>query len=155
MSSLVFFLNFEFTDPLLTCFFWDSSFKNFDPHPAKWWVHNSVLNPKHSIPILKSSVLVSMRIQIQLQLFTSIWIQIQGAKPMRVRLCRHKKLDFLNIPTSFWKTGNQVYLLLLVNLYTPWSGSRSAFLIRIRIRIQDSQINADPNPEYCLNRFLW
>jgi hypothetical protein len=46
------------------------------------------------------SVLVSMRIRIQLSI--SMWIRIQGAKPMRtmrfririlVRLCRQKKLN--------------------------------------------------------------
>ncbi len=37
--------------------------------------------------------------------------------------------------------GNQVYLLILVNLHSPVFGSESAF--RIRIRILDSQINAD------------
>jgi hypothetical protein len=41
-------------------------------------------------------------------------------------------------------TGNQVYLLKLVSVHAP--GSRSAF--SIRIRIQDSQLNADPDPQH-------
>jgi hypothetical protein len=43
---------------------------------------------------------------------------------------------------------------LLVNFgyfHAPGSGSGSAFPIRIRICIQDSQINADPDPQHCLD----
>jgi len=51
-----------------------------------------------------------------------------------------------NIPTKvqkpFWKARNQVYLWSLVNFDAPGSGSASAF--PIRLRIQDSQMNADP-----------
>jgi hypothetical protein len=49
------------------------------------------------------------------------------------------------------KAGNQVYmlnLLILVNFHAPKSGSAFS----IRIRTQDSQINADPDPQYWFNR---
>ncbi len=43
-----------------------------------------------------------MRIRIRIQLFTSMRIRIQGAKPMRIhtdpdpgQISRHKKLDFV------------------------------------------------------------
>jgi hypothetical protein len=88
------------------------------------------------------SALVSMRIWIRIQLFTSMQIQIRirirGAKPIRVqvRLCSHKKLDFDLKYTSvgenlFWKAWNQVYLLILVNFLPPGSGSRRAIAMRI------------------------
>jgi hypothetical protein len=44
----------------------------------------------------------------------------------------------------FRKVGNQVYLLILVNFHAPGSGS--AF--QKRIRIQNSQINADPDQQH-------
>ncbi len=76
-----------------------------------------------------------------------------------VKLSHHKKLTFymkntlyvfnrpLNIPTKvqkpYWKSGVQSFcLLILAHFLAP--GSRSIFLIRIRI--QESQINADPEP---------
>ncbi len=37
---------------------------------------------------------------------------------------------------------------LIVNSYAPGSRPGSAFPIRIWIRIQDSQINADPDPQH-------
>jgi hypothetical protein len=43
--------------------------------------------------------------------------------------------------------GNQVYLLILVNFHAP--GSESECDSPIRIRIQDSQINADLDGERC------
>ncbi len=45
------------------------------------------------------------------------------------------------------RTGSQVYWLIFVNFYAPWSGS--AFPTRIQIR--NSQINADldPDPQQC------
>ncbi len=56
-----------------------------------------------------------------------------------------------NIPTKvqkpFWKAGNQVYSIILVNFHVPWSESGSASPIRIRIR--DSHINTGPDPKSC------
>jgi hypothetical protein len=41
-------------------------------------------------------------------------------------------------------SGNKVYFLILVNLHAPRFGSGSPFLIQIQIKIQYSQMNADP-----------
>ncbi len=49
-----------------------------------------------------------------------------------------------NIP----QTGNQIYLWIFASFHAPRSGS--VFPIRILIRIQNSQINADPDPQHCL-----
>ncbi len=43
---------------------------------------------------------------------------------------------------SFWKAENQAYLLILAN--APGYG----IAFQIRIRIQDNQINADPDPQH-------
>ncbi len=74
------------------------------------------------------SALVSM--QIRIQLFISMRICIQGTKPMRIRILsrlyshKNEKYRYLtvgdrekNISTkvrknTFWKAGNQVYLLI-------------------------------------------
>ncbi len=47
------------------------------------------------------------------------------------------------IKKPFWKAEGQICFLILVNLHAPGSGS--AF--PIRIRIQNSQMNADPDPQ--------
>ncbi len=94
-------------------------------------------------------------------LFISIRFQIQRVRPMRIRILGiHKKLNFYmknilkvgnmskRIPTNvqkpFWKAVNQDYLLILVNIYVPGSG----FAYAIRIRIQDSRIIADSDPQH-------
>ncbi len=50
-----------------------------------------------------------------------------------------KKIEVIQKP--FWKAGNQVYLTSL--FHAPGSGSGSTFPIE-RIRIQNSEMNADP-----------
>jgi hypothetical protein len=54
-----------------------------------------------------------------------------------------------NMPTKaqkpFWKEENQ---LILVNFHTPESRSALGSAFPIRIRIQDSKINADPDPKH-------
>jgi hypothetical protein len=77
---------------------------------------------EYNWPQCCGSALVSVRIRI--------WIP--SAKPMRirilVRLCRHKMLN----------------LLILVSFLAPWSGS----VFALRIRNQESQISADPDPKH-------
>jgi hypothetical protein len=95
----------------------------------------------------------------------SMRIQIQ----ILVRLCHHQKLYFgmknilfvirntvphASVPKPFWNGENQVYLLILVNVLASGSGSRSSFSIQIRIWIQDSKINVDPDLDpYQKHRF--
>ncbi len=89
-------------------------------------------------------------------------ILIQGAKPMLIHQDPGQKtyryLRWLRIwlwtrrNKSFLKCRNQDYLLILVNFHATESGYGSAFLKRIRI--QDSQFNADScgsalNPQHC------
>jgi hypothetical protein len=57
---------------------------------------------------------------------------------------RHK-IYLLQGTKPYRKTRNQVYLLISVNFHAPRSGS--VFPVRIRILIQDS--SADPDPEHC------
>ncbi len=52
---------------------------------------------------------------------------------------------------AFRKAGNQVYLLILDNFQAP----RSWSAFPIRIRIQDNQIVADPDPQHCFNQYTW
>jgi hypothetical protein len=129
---------------------------------------SSVVNP-HRLH------LVTMRIRIHL--FISMWIQIririQGAKLMRiriririlVRLWSHKMLNFYmkniltvgnwskNKPTKVQKAfskGREPGLFVsFINFDTPGSGS--AFPLRIRLRIKDSQMN--PDPQHCLSEY--
>jgi hypothetical protein len=103
---------------------------------------------------------MQVRIRIRTQLFTSMRIRIQGAKPTWARiqilviLSRREKLDseiknilYLgnmskNIPTKVQKAGKgQGNLLILTNFLAPGSGS--GFPIQIWIRINESKINAD------------
>ncbi len=90
-------------------------------------------------PILQCCVfaLVSLRIRIKLIFSTRIRIQIQVAKPMRIHA-------YPEVQNPFRMAGNQVYLLIMVNFHA--TGSGSAFLIQTRI--QDSQINADPDSQH-------
>jgi hypothetical protein len=59
-----------------------------------------------------------------------------------------------SVPTTvqkpFLKAGKRVYFLIFVNFHAPESGS--AF--QIRVRIQDSQTNADPDPQHCLREYF-
>jgi hypothetical protein len=57
-----------------------------------------------------------------------------------------KKTYLRRVQKPFWKAGNHEYLIILANFDAPESGS--AF--PIRIRAQDSQMNADPDPQHCV-----
>ncbi len=78
--------------------------------------------------------------------FNSMRIRIQEAWPMRiririlVRLLSQKNLKFENMAYLF----ERLEIRFVCNFLAPWSGS--AF--PIRIRIQESQINADPDPQH-------
>ncbi len=53
------------------------------------------------------------------------------------------------VQKPYWKAGNQVYLQISVNFLA--FGSGSTFLIGpIRNRIQESQVNKDPDPQHWL-----
>jgi hypothetical protein len=90
-------------------------------------------------------------------------IQIHETKPLRLhadpdsgQALKSQKVEFLHEKytegqeshlrsyKSLLKGRNQVPLKILVNFHAPGSGS--AF--PIRIRIQDSRMNADPHPQY-------
>jgi hypothetical protein len=71
-----------------------------------------------------------------------MWIRIQLSTVgysigHKTYLRRYKSL--------FERQGNHVYLYILVNFHAPESGT--AF--PLRIRIQDSQMNVDPDPQHC------
>jgi hypothetical protein len=72
------------------------------------------------------SALVSMRIRIQLKYVCH-----------KTYPRRYKSL--------FERQGNHVYLYILVSFHVPESG----YAFPLRIRIQDSQMNADPDPQHC------
>jgi hypothetical protein len=78
-----------------------------------------------------------MLIRIQLFISMRIHIRIQGAKLMRI----HADPD----PGQTCETRFEVYLLILVYFHALGSGYGPGFS---RIRIQDSQINADPDPQH-------
>jgi hypothetical protein len=102
-----------------------------------YMLHLSAVGPQ--AVKLKKSVFVSMRIRIRL--FSSMQIRIriqnQGAKSMQIHADPDPGQTLLS-------QKDLVYPLILINLLAPRSGS--AFPIRIPIRIQESQINADPDP---------
>ncbi len=109
-----------------------------------------------------------MRIRVQL---ISMRIRIQGARPIRNQAntdpnpgqtLKSQKVEFLHekyrskyvkkhayegtwYRTKAFLKGRKprVYLWILVNFHAPESGS----VFPIRIRIQDNQMNADPNPQ--------
>ncbi len=91
-------------------------------------------------------------------IFISMWIRIKGAKRLRIQAdpnpgqtLKSQKVErsheYIRVTgqkhtcKSTKKAGNKVYLLILFNFHVPGSGS--AFPIKIWIRIQDSQIDAD------------
>jgi hypothetical protein len=99
-----------------------------------------------------------MRIRIRIELLISVRIRTQGDKPVRIRiLISHKKLNFyMKIYLKFAKGKKHTYkgtkaffkgrkpgLLVSFGQFHA-SGSGSAF--PIRIRIQNKQMNADPDP---------
>jgi hypothetical protein len=67
----------------------------------------------------------------------------------RIRIRKAENLWIRNtamkMPKPFRKAGNQFYLLILVNFQAPGSGS--PYPIRIWIRIQQSLINSDEDPQ--------
>jgi hypothetical protein len=99
-----------------------------------------------------------------------VWIRIQRAKSVRnhadpepgktfslksqndeflhenylLKIGKRSKNISKEVQKPLCKAGNQVYLLILVNFHV--AGSGSAF--PIRIQIQGSQINADPDPQH-------
>ncbi len=113
---------------------------------------------------IRIQLFISMRIQIR--------IQIQGAKPIRIhadpepdQTSKSQKVEFYmkNIPYLKKVIGQKTYgtyegtnaflkgrkpesFLNFGNFHA--TGSGSAFRIRIRFRIQDSRINADPDPQH-------
>jgi hypothetical protein len=67
------------------------------------------------------------------------------ADPEPGQTSQSQKVEFSHKKYMRSKAGNPNDLLILVTFQAPGSGS--AFLKRIRI--QDSQTNADPDPQHC------
>jgi hypothetical protein len=98
---------------------------------------------------------IQLFISIRIQLFISIRIRIQGAKPMRIRfrLYSRKQMSFyMKKIYSKQVKGQKEYLRRCKSLYERqetrficifWSVSKLLW-----IRILDSQMNADPDPQH-------
>ncbi len=110
------------------------------------------------LPVLLIPV-VHLDLRISLRIFEKIWNgptgilrgwgQTDSWKNQKQKISWHSPFNRLkNIPPKvqmqYKKTGNNLYFLILANFHAPGFESGSRFLIQIRIRIQNRQMNANP-----------